>query len=179
VLYVFGFDRVGVVVSDLYFVDPNPAKGQEGPEQGVRLEVRLLTQGAPPGSIYASRPIGIDAPVWRADLLESVDNPGSFDRTHHHPHCANWEPGQRKFVKAMTADPVGYVGARLADLDGLLADAGLRAHDVGPTDAADLRHAAPEICDVVSRLLDRVRAGELGQPPVDAAGAASVRASWL
>ena len=178
-LYAFGFDRVGVVVGDLYFVDPSPNLGQESPEQGVRLEVRLLTQGEPPGSIYAARPIGIDKPIWRADLLESVDNSGSFDRTHHHPNCAGWEPGQRVFDKAMTADPVGWLGTRLADLDALLAEAGMSADDVGPSDATELRAAAPEICAVVQRLLDRVRAGELGQPPAEAAGAAGVRASWL
>jgi hypothetical protein len=179
VLYAFGFDKVGVVVGDLYFLDPNPGKNQEGAEQGVRLEVRLLTQGEPPGSIYASRPIGIDAPIWRADLLESVENPGSFDRTHHHPRCIDWEPGERTFDKAMSADPVSFVAARLADLDGLLADAGLAPTDAGPTDAADLRATAPEICAVVQRLLDRVRAGELGQPPADTVGASSVRSSWL
>ena len=44
-LYAFGFDRIGVVVGDLYFVNPDPAPGQEGPERGVRLEVRLLERG--------------------------------------------------------------------------------------------------------------------------------------
>ena len=42
VLYAFGFDRIGVVVSDLYFVDPEPGEGQEGAERGVRVEVRML-----------------------------------------------------------------------------------------------------------------------------------------
>ena len=45
-LYAFGFERVGVLVGDLYFVDPRPAKGQEGdralkedgaPSDGVNL----------------------------------------------------------------------------------------------------------------------------------------------
>ena len=30
-LYAFGFDRVGVLVSDMYIVIPNPRPGQEGP----------------------------------------------------------------------------------------------------------------------------------------------------
>ena len=42
-LYAFGFERYGVVVSDLYHLDPNPGKGQEGPERGVRLVDALLT----------------------------------------------------------------------------------------------------------------------------------------
>ena len=41
-LQVFGFDRIGVVLGDLYFIDPKPRKGQESPEHGVRLEVRML-----------------------------------------------------------------------------------------------------------------------------------------
>ena len=53
-LYAFGFERVGVVVSDLYFVDPNPQPGQEGAEHGVRLELRMLGQGELQGSIYSA-----------------------------------------------------------------------------------------------------------------------------
>jgi hypothetical protein len=30
-LYVFGFDRVAVVVGDLYFVDPEPHPGRRAP----------------------------------------------------------------------------------------------------------------------------------------------------
>jgi len=52
-LYAFGFDRVAVVVSDLYFVNPDPEEGQEGPERGVRLEVRFLERGELKGSIYS------------------------------------------------------------------------------------------------------------------------------
>src|SRR5262249_22149926 len=85
VLYAFGFERVGVVVGDLYFVDPNPGKGQEGPEHGVRVELRVLGRGELKGSIYSAQPIEVGEPIWRADLLESVTGqPGSFDRTHHH-----------------------------------------------------------------------------------------------
>ncbi len=40
--YALGFERVGVVMGDLYFIDPDPLPGQEGAERGVRLEVRLL-----------------------------------------------------------------------------------------------------------------------------------------
>ncbi|MGE0794395.1 MAG: hypothetical protein AB7O29_03490, partial [Acidimicrobiia bacterium] len=76
-LYAFGFDRLGVVVGDLYFVDPAPAPGQEGPEQGVRVELRVVEPGELRGSIYAARPIAIERPVWRGDLLVSVGRPGT------------------------------------------------------------------------------------------------------
>jgi hypothetical protein len=177
-LYAFGFDRVGVVVGDLYFVNPDPAAGQEGPEAGVRLEVRLLERGELEGGVYSARPIVVDRPVWRADLLESPERPGSFDRTHHHPAFRGWDPGPRHFDEALSADPLGWVGSRLSDLGRLLDEARVPRHEVGEADAAALRSAVPEIVDAVRRLLDRVRAGELARPPGDGP-LESAREGWL
>ena len=193
VLYAFGFERVGVVVGDLYFVDPNPGEGQEGPEHGVRLELRALGRGELKGTIYSAQPIEVGQPIWRADLLESVaGRPGSFDRTHHHPRFTGWNPGRRVYVEELSADPLGWLGTQLADLDALLASAGVPAEIAGPSDAADLRRAVPEIVDATRRLLDKVRSGELGNPPdgeapagdasrmaPPAGGPALVRAGWL
>jgi hypothetical protein len=177
-LYMFGFQKVGVVLSDLYFVDPDPDEGQEGAERGVRLEVRLLSQGTHDGSIYAARPIGVDRPVWRADLLEQADGPpGSFDRTHHHPSFRGWEPGKRSFDPALSAEPVEWVGKALEDLPGLLAQAQLGPSDVGPDDARQLRDAVPEILATLRQLLDRVHKGELATAPLGRTDAA--RVSWL
>jgi hypothetical protein len=191
-LYAFGFERVGVVVGDLYFVDPRPGPGQEGAEHGVRLELRMLARGELKGSIYSAQPIEVGQPIWRADLLESVDGrPGSFDRTHHHPGFTGWNPGRRVFVSGLSADPLGWLGEQLADLDHLLASAGFPAEVAGPDDAEQLRAVAPEIVAVTGRLLDQVRSGQLGHPPRDAAPAgagsdaagdgppASIRAGWL
>ena len=33
-LQAFVFEKVGIVVGDLYFLDPQPGKGQEGPSTG-------------------------------------------------------------------------------------------------------------------------------------------------
>ena len=92
-LYAFGFDRIGVVAGDLYFADPNPAPGQEGAEQGVRLEVRVFERRELLGSVYSARPIAVERPIWRADLLESVGNARhwSFQRNagvHQRERCA-------------------------------------------------------------------------------------------
>jgi hypothetical protein len=174
VLCGFAFSRIGVVVSDLYFVDANPGPGQEGPEQGVRLELRMFELGEPPGSVYSARPVTIGRPIWRVDLLESVANPGSLDRAHHHPRFRGWEPGRRHFVDELSADPLGWVGKRLSDLPDLLHETG--SEDDVLADAEDLRQAVPEILAAVQRLLDRVRASGVGATLEAGSGR---RASWL
>ncbi|HWC39563.1 MAG TPA: hypothetical protein VG476_13585 [Acidimicrobiales bacterium] len=177
-LYVFGFETIGVVVSDLYFVDPDPGPGQEGAERGVRLEVRMLERGDLPGSIYSAQPIAVGRPIWRGDLLESVAGaPGSHDRTHHHPRFTGWEPGHRHFVEELSVDPLGWVADRLADLDGLLAEGGVSPAEIDPRDATGLREAVPEIVESIRRLLERVRAGEVAGMPAEEV--ASARVGWL
>jgi hypothetical protein len=200
-LYAFGFERVSVLVSDLYFIDPEPLEGQESAERGVRLEVRMLDRGELKGSIYSAQPIGIGRPAWRADLLESVDSPpGSLDRAHHHPSFTGWEPGHRVFDAALSADPVRWVGEQLADLEGLLRRSGIdrdeppagngssagdgSAADDGSIsrDAESVRGCLPEIMAAVQRLLGRVKAGELGTAPGASPGSApliSARVGWL
>jgi hypothetical protein len=167
-----------VAVSDIYFVDPNPGKNQEGAERGVRLEVRRLEPGELKGSIYSSRPITVDRPIWRIDLLESVTStPGSFDRTHHHPAIEGWEPGGRVFDEELSAEPLKWLGERLADLEGVLDQTGIDRDEVSPADVAGLKERAPEIVDTVGRLLADIRSGHLATPPDESA--TSVRASWL
>jgi hypothetical protein len=179
-LHVFGFGSVGVAVGDLYFVDPHPGVGQEGAERGVRLEVRLLASPPTEGSIYASRPIVVDQPIWRADLLESVaGGPGTWDRTHHHPKMRGWEPGSRQFDDAMSSDPLGFVGEQLSDLQGLMLGAGVDPGDRADEDARALRAAVPEILETVGALLAGVRDGQLAKGPDAREQAESVRAGWL
>jgi hypothetical protein len=178
-LQLFGFDRIGVVLGDIYFIDPHPAKGQEGPERGVRLEVRMLAPGGLTGSIYSSRPITIAEPVWRVDLLESADGPpGSLNRAHHHPKMSDWEPHRRVFDRDLSSDPVSWVGTKLADLEGLLAGAGIDVDAELAADAEKLRASVPDVQRAVSGMLDKVKAGELGTAP-EADGLAGARASWL
>ena len=187
-LYVFGFERVGIVVGDLYFLNPRPLPGQEGAERGVRVELRVLAREPLRGSVYSAQPIAVDRPLWRVDLLESVDSPpGSLDRAHHHPRFQGWDPGQRHFVPELSAAPLDWLAAQLGDLDGVLARAGAGpgtaggadlAGAAGATDAAALRRAVPEIVDAVRRLLARVASGELGRPDDDR-DLVSARIGWL
>jgi hypothetical protein len=177
-LYVFGFDRVGIVLADLYFLDPNPGPGQEGAERGVRIELRRLEAGEVQGSIYAARPIGLEAPMWRVDMLERVDGPiGSFDRTHHHPRCTGWEPNHRVFDPALSADPVAWFGDRLRNIESVLDDAHVDRSELGPCDADDIRASAPEIVACLRGLLERVHAGSLAVAPDETVDAA--RVGWL
>lgn len=177
-LQAFVFERVGVVVGDLYFVDPNPRQGQEGAEHGVRVELRVCDRGELKGTIYSATPIGVGLPIWRVDLLESVDGkPGSFDRTHHHPKFTGWNPGPRVYQRELSADPLGWLAGQLADLPAVLERAGMPADVADPGDAGSLRDVAPAIVGVTGMMLDKVRAGELGvAPPGDAD---SIRAGWL
>jgi len=178
-LQAFVFERVGVVVGDLYFLDPNPQPGQEGAEHGVRVELRVFDRGELKGTIYSATPIQVGQPIWRVDLLESVDGtPGSFNRTHHHPKFTGWDPGRRVYARELSADPLGWLAGQLADLPAVLERAGVPADTADPSDADSLRDLAPTIAGVAGMMLDRVHAGELGLAP-PGADPNSIRAGWL
>src|SRR6201985_531814 len=168
-LQAFAFEKVGVVLGDIYFLDPEPHKGQEGPEHGVRLELRAFDRGELKGSIYSAVPISVGKPIWRVDLLEAVDGkPGSFNRTHHHPtFTAEWDPTSRVFLRELSSDPLGWLAGQLADLPGILDRAEVPQDTADPSDAASLKDMAPAIVSVASMMLDKVRAGELGTAPAD------------
>ena len=179
-LQAFVFERVGIVVGDLYLLDPKPSKGQEGPEHGVRLELRVFDRGELKGTIYSAVPIEAGRPIWRVDLLESVDGtPGSYNRTHHHPafRAGTWDPQPREYLKGLSSDPLGWLGEQLADLPGILERAGVPEDIAHPSDAATLREMAPVIVSTAKMMLDKVRAGELGVAPQEDAD--SIRNGWL
>jgi hypothetical protein len=171
VLRVFCIDSLAVTIEDLYFVDPDPAPGQPGPERGIRVELRLLEPQPWRGSIYASQRIVAGQAVWRADFLESVARgPGSKDRMHHHPAMADNEPGDRVFTRSLTGDPIGWLEAQLGDAVSLLAAAKVSdAEAYGPS-ADALRAALPEIIGTAGATLEEVRAGRLAVGPPRSAG---------
>jgi hypothetical protein len=179
-LQAFAFEKVGVVVGDIYFLDPDPHPGQEGPEHGVRIELRAFDRGELKSSIYSAVPISVGKPFWRVDLLESVDGkPGSFNRTHHHARFTQkWDPTARVFLRELSQDPLGWLAGQLADLPGILDRAQAPQDTADPADAGSLKEMAPAIVAVTSMMLDKVRAGELGTAPADDA-ADSIRNGWL
>src|SRR5262249_38501241 len=103
---------------------------------------------------------------------------GSYDRTHHHPKMRGWEPGSRQFDGAMSADPLRFLGERLADLDALVQEAGMDAAVVDERDAAELRDEAPAIVNTVREMLAAVRSGQLARAP-DGPETVSARVGWL
>jgi len=163
---VFCFGRLALVIEPLYFIDPDPHPGQEGPERGVRLELRMVEPQPARGSVYASQPIVIDRSIWRGDLLESVAaGPGARDRMHYHPGMRDNEPGDRVFDRHLTDDPVGWVARELADLPRMLDRWDVEEFDGFTADAAALNDMLPQILEVLATTLDKVRAGELATAP--------------
>ena len=174
----FGFEALGVVIGDMYFVDPNPRAGQETPERGVRLELRVVDRAEPRGSIYAGVPIAFNRPVWRVDIFGSTESPpGTLDRAHHHPRFTGWEPGHRHFVPELSADPLSWLADQLSDPAAVLARAGVDPDEVTEADKTGLAATGPEIVAVVKRMLDGVRDGELAPAPAEPVAAA--RTGWL
>lgn len=177
-LWTLAFERIGVVMGDLYFVDPSIDQGAEGAERGVRLELRFFERDELHGSVYSSVPIRIDRPIWRIDLLETVESqPGSLNRAHHHPRFDGWEPGRRVFVEELSADPLTWTSRRFEHIDEVLADAGIGAEELGPGDVDAVRAAGPAVVAQLQHMLGEVAGGRAGLAP--AGGGDFVRQSWL
>lgn len=178
-LYAFGFNRLAVLVGDIYFQHPDPPSGQEGPEHGVRIELRRIEAGQLQGSVYSARPITIKEAVWRVDLLESVHGEvGSLDRAHHHPQFDGWNESRREFEESLTNDPLGWLEEHLTDLRRVLERAQCEPDAASQEDIDGVRVAAPEIVASVARLLNQVRDGRGPRPPKDDTKGL-IRASWL
>lgn len=192
-LWTLAFERIGVAVADIYFADPTSDPGPVGrlkrsakvalgrnpdAERGVRLELRMFERDELKGSVYSAVPIRVDRPIWRVDLLETVDSePGSLNRAHHHPRFHDWDPGGRVFVEELSNDPVPWVRGRFAEIETVLAEAGVDVDEVGVADVERLRASGPMVVDVVGHLLGEVAAGRAGLAPAEQGEI--VRESWL
>lgn len=154
------FGTMAVTIEDLYFIDPDPMPGQEDPERGVRVELRLMEPQEWRGSIYAAQRSVLDQALWRVDFFESITRgPGSKDRMHHHPAMIGNEPGDRVFERALTDDPFGWLEKRLVDLPGACRG---EEHQAAVN---ELLANVPQIVEAVRMMLERVRVGELALAP--------------
>ena len=177
-LWTLAFDRVGIVMSDLYFVDPNLDQGESNAERGVRVELRMFERDELKGSVYSAVPIRVDRPIWRIDLLETAESePGSLNRAHHHPRFHGWDPGRRVFVEELSAEPVKWVAAQLERIEDVLADAHVDASALSAEDLDGLRDAAPAVVAQLEHMLGEVAAGRAGRAPAE--HGEFVRQSWL
>jgi hypothetical protein len=93
-------------------------------ESGARVEIRRVEyeeiEGAPAG-VAGLRFLPVSEGIWRADLFRNQDGEIVY---HYHPHFEKGDVGQRFFDDRLTADPIGFVIDRLADLRALLLDSG-------------------------------------------------------
>lgn len=180
-LYVFGVNKVGVVLGDLFFLDFPRFKTRSAAEHGVRLEVRLLERLELRGSIYSSPPIEVGLPVWRADLLQRVSSPPhSFDMTHHHPLPDGWDfRSDRVYEPEMQKDPLEFVAGQLRDIRFLIERAGYDPAIVTDPELEELREIVPDIIAATRRLLDKIANGDLAAEPADIREDALIRVGWL
>jgi hypothetical protein len=127
-------------------------------EGGARVEVRRVGEvigdhDRPGAAGWRIGPVS-DAGIWRSDLLTVISRPGNEPRHHHHPEFRHGDVGDRVFDPALSADPVEWTMARLADLPGLLAacDAGDIAVQV---DARTVDRALPAIRNAIQMCMDQ------------------------
>ena len=136
------FSTLALTLRATDFLDPALHDEPDARERGVRLEVRPLGADEA-GSVYASPALGLGPAVCRVDLLESA--PGAADRIHWHPVMHDGEPGERVFDAAISADPLGWLGARLRDLGSLLVGVDEPHRGALLRDADDVAAVAEEV----------------------------------
>jgi hypothetical protein len=81
------------------------------------------------------------------------------------------------FDPELSADPIGWFGDRLQNIESVLDDAHIHRSALGPHDADDIRASAPEIVECLRSLLARVHEGSLAVAPE--ADVTAARVSWL
>lgn len=118
-LHAFIFGPIAITVG--YWVQ----SGVET-ESGARVEIRRVDHDdlpAAPAGVAGFRVLPVSQGIWRADLFRNQDDEIIY---HYHPHFEKGDVGERYLDEALTADPVGWVIAQLADLRPLLIDSGAR-----------------------------------------------------
>lgn len=164
-IVAYVFERLGVTVESIYFLEPDPDPGEEGPERGVRVELRVIQRHPRTGSMYSAYPVDIATAIWRADLLESVEaGPGSRDRMHFHPEMADDEPCDRVFDPAIRADPFDWLADKLEGIAAIVARK-VDDPDSYGADIAEIVRNTPRIVESARDMLAQVHVGELALAP--------------
>ncbi len=118
-LHAFIFGPIAITVG--YWVQ----RGVET-ESGARVEIRRVEHDdvpEAPAGVAGFCVLPVTQGIWRADLFRNQDDEIIY---HFHPHFEKGDVGERYLDEALTADPVGWVITRLADLRRLLIDSGAR-----------------------------------------------------
>ena len=179
-LYAFGFEKVGVVVGDLYFVDPRPPAGQEGAERGR----------APRGpDDRATGPARSATPrSCRSTSSARSGGPTSWRPSRARPAATTERTTTRRFAAGSRAGGSSTTWSTVSRWPGWASSSPIstcswrdprlptRARST-PDDVLQLRGAVPEILEVLRRLLERVHAGELASLPNGSTELGAV--SWL
>jgi hypothetical protein len=149
------FDSLCVTVAAVDFLDPELRSQPDARERGLRVEIRPTTSPENGGTVYASPPISLQPAICRVDLLES--RPGAADRMHWHPAMRSGEPGDRTFDTALSADPIGWLGERLRELDRLVGGTDVAWVAGFGADVAAVARVADEVVDAVCAGLESSR----------------------
>jgi len=102
---------------------------EDGTEEiGCRVQLRRIRHApsgiAPPQPRRDATWWSIEEPIWRADLFTTVGSDAALDASHYHPTFTGMQPCERVFDASIFPDPRAWMLRRLADLPGMLAEAG-------------------------------------------------------
>jgi hypothetical protein len=146
-LQIFGYTEVAILVRHWFEIDLDDSHL----EHGARLELRLLTPQPHRGTESAAQVIMADRPVWRADLFDRVDGVrGGFEAAHFHPRFHGVEPSERHWDDAVKTAPWDWLHARLGDVAGIAATAGVRLRNP-EAESEQVRADAEEIVAAARR----------------------------
>jgi hypothetical protein len=150
--------RSAVIIGDLAvtteYWEETQADGTR--ETGCRVQLRLVTTVPAPVPPPVPRRDAvewhIERPIWRADLFTEVGGKGPYDAAHYHPTFDGLTPCERVADPAIQTDPLGWITARLADIPGMLTEAG-HAERIADLDPDDVRQAMPAIVATIAATL--------------------------
>ena len=102
---------------------------EDGTEEiGCRVQLRRIrdipSAISPPQPRRDATYWSVEEPVWRADLFTTVGSSTPLDASHYHPTFSGMQPCDRVFDEKMLPDSYAWIERRLADLPGMLEEAG-------------------------------------------------------